>query len=196
VPTKIELPDPLVGRDGLVLRRWRAEDAAALTEAVIESAEHLRPWMAWMVEEPLPPDVRRRRINEWNRDYEQGGDAVLGVFLDGRVVGGCGLHRRLGEDGLEIGYWIHPEFTRRGLATQIAELLTHVAFAQPDITQVEIHHDKGNAASAGVPRKLGFDLVGEVAREPTAPADVGIECRWRMTKSAWADAARTTSWAG
>lgn len=185
MPTKIELPEPLVGRDGLVLRRWRPEDAAALTEAVIESAEHLRPWMAWMVEEPLPPDVRRRRINDWNRDHEQGGDAVLGVFLDGRVVGGCGLHRRLDPDGLEIGYWIHVDFTRRGLATQIATLLTQAALDLPDITHVEIHHDKGNDASAGVPRKLGFELVGEVAREPTAPADIGIECRWRMTRDAW-----------
>jgi hypothetical protein len=34
-------------------------------------------------------------------------------------------------------------------------MLTNAAFTVPEITQVEIHHDKANVASAGVPRSLG-----------------------------------------
>jgi ribosomal-protein-serine acetyltransferase len=72
------------------------------------------------------------------------------------------------------------------LATEAARLLTDAALALPDISHVEIHHDKANAASAGVPRKLGFDPLGEEPDEPEAPADSGIECRWRMDEGAWA----------
>jgi len=141
--------------------------------------------MAWVADEPLALDRRRARIEEWERDRAQGGDVLLGVFLDGQVTGGCGLHRRIGVDGLEIGYWIHPDHLRRGLATYVAHLLTNAAFGLPGITHVEIHHDKANRASAGVPRKLGFQWLGEAPDEPEAPAELGIECRWRMDRARW-----------
>ena len=138
---------------GLLLRRWSAGDAHQLSAAVAESQEHLRPWMAWVADEPLTIVQRRELIIGFERDWRDGGDAVLGIFLDGRVVGGCGLHGRIARDGLELGYWIHPRFTRRGLATTAARLLTDGALALPRVTHVEIHHDKANVASAGVPEK-------------------------------------------
>jgi len=183
--TLTDLPDPLVGRDGLLLRRWQPGDAEALTAAIAQSIDHLRPFMAWIAEEPVSPSRRRQRIEQWARDFAAGGDAVLGVFLEGGVVGSCGLHRRLGPDGLEIGYWIHRDHTRRGLATQVATVLTGAALALPGISHVEIHHDEANQASAGVPRKLGFELVGQVRRQPVAPGEVGVEWRWRMDRARW-----------
>ncbi|MBV9603618.1 MAG: GNAT family N-acetyltransferase [Solirubrobacterales bacterium] len=179
------LPERLEGPDGLLLRRWVIADAEALAGAVTESAEHLRPWMAWIAEEPVALELRRKRIAEWERDWSQGGDVILGLFVDGRVAGGGGLHRRLGPDGLEIGYWIHPAFLRRGLATRVAGTLTDAAFTVPGITFVEIHHDKANQASGGVPRKLGFEWLGEAPDDPEAPAELGIEWRWRMDRDAW-----------
>jgi len=47
-------------------------------------------------------------------------------------------------------------------------LLTDAAFQIPGIERVEIHHDKANVASSGVPRKLGFELVEEVPDESRA----------------------------
>jgi RimJ/RimL family protein N-acetyltransferase len=179
------LPERLEAADGLILRRWVPSDAEALGRAVAESADHLRPWMAWIAGEPVALERRRATIAEWERDWSQSGDVLLGVFLDGRVVGGCGLHRRIGPGGLEIGYWVHAEFLRRGLATRAARVLTDGAFGVPGITRVEIHHDKANRASAGVPGKLGFEWLGESRDEPEAPADLGIEWRWRMEERAW-----------
>jgi RimJ/RimL family protein N-acetyltransferase len=71
------------------------------------------------------------------------------------------------------------------LATLVASLLTEAALATPGINYVEIHHDKANEASAGVPKKLGFALVAEERKEPAAPSDVGIECRWRIDAETW-----------
>jgi RimJ/RimL family protein N-acetyltransferase len=178
------LPERIEGPDGLVLRRWVPDDAEMLGRAVAESAEHLRPWMAWIAEEPVPLERRRERIAEWDEEWSRGGDVVLGVFVDGQVAGGCGLHHRIGPGGLEIGYWIHVTFLGRGLATRVARMLTEAAFNVPGITRVEIHHDKANRASAGVPRKLGFEWLGESRDEPEAPSDLGVEWRWRMEKGA------------
>ena len=179
------LPDRIVDPDGLLLRQWRASDAEALGRALAESTEHLQPWMGWIAEEPMPLDRRLARIEEWERDWSRGEDVILGVFVDGQIAGGCGLHRRIAPDGLEIGYWIHVAQVRQGLATRTVGLLTDAALALPGITHVEIHHDEANQASGGVPRKLGFQWLGEWTDVPGAPADLGIECRWRMDRATW-----------
>jgi hypothetical protein len=53
-----------------------------LGRAIAESAEHLRPWMAWVDEEPLPLDRRRARIEAWERGRARGGDVLLGERPD------------------------------------------------------------------------------------------------------------------
>jgi RimJ/RimL family protein N-acetyltransferase len=144
------LPERVEGSE-VLLRLWRVGDAPRLGEAVAESAEHLRPWMAWMADEPQTRKQRRALLARWEADWSDGGDAYYGIFLDADVVGSCGLHRRLGPDTLEIGYWICAAFARRGLATEAARLLTDGAFSMPEIGSVEIHHDRANLASSGVP---------------------------------------------
>jgi len=141
--------------------------------------------MAWLAEPPLPVEHRVAMINEWQRDWRQRGDVVPGVFLARRIGGGCGLHRRIGANRLQIWYWTHAAFLRRGVATRVAHVLTDAGLAVPGITRVEIHHDKANQASAGIPRGLQFEWLGESQREPVAPADTGAEWRWRMDKATW-----------
>ena len=67
---------------------------------------------------------------------------------------------RIGPGGLEIGYWVHHAYTRRGLATAAAAALVEQAFRLPGVDRLEIVHDELNVASGGVPRKLGFTEVG------------------------------------
>ena len=169
----------------MLLRRWRVADAEILARAVTESADHLRPWMAWIAHEPLSIEERRAMLAQTEARWAGGGDVMLGIFKDGHVAGSTGLHRRIGPGGLEIGYWIHPRFTRQGLATRAAGLLTSAAFSIPGIDRVEIHHDKANVASAGVPRKLGFALLEERPDPIDSPGEVGVECIWRLERGTW-----------
>ena len=180
------LPDS-VRSDELHLRRWVEADAEVLAAAVAANLDHLRPWMPWVGLEPLLLDERRELLRAWERQWRGAGDAVFGVFnAAGAVVGGCGLHRRIDPKGLEIGYWVHVDHVRQGIATEVARLLTGLAFTVPGVGHVEIHHDQANEASAGVPKALGFHLVEERQDEPSAPAEVGIEWVWRMTADRWA----------
>jgi hypothetical protein len=52
-------------------------------------------------------------------------------------------------------------------------VLTDASLRLPGVTHVEIHHDKANFASAGVPRRRGFWLLGEIPDEIEAPAERG-----------------------
>ena len=85
------------------LHAWEVADAARVNAAVEHNLEHLRPWMPWIVEEPLSLEARRALINRWTVEREAGLGANFGMLVGGEVVGGCGLHRRIGEYGLEIG---------------------------------------------------------------------------------------------
>lgn len=175
----------------LTLRRWIAADAQDLSAAVEENLDHLRPWMPWISSEPLSPSDRLALINQWEDEWERGGDVVIGAFLDGVVVGSSGLHRRRGPGVLEIGYWVRADHTRKGIATELSSALTTAAFTVPQIDRVEIHHDKANVASAGVPRRLGFTFIDETQDSVTSPGEVGIDCRWMITKQEWIAANRT-----
>jgi RimJ/RimL family protein N-acetyltransferase len=171
---------------GLVLRRWRPADAEALILAIDESREHLRPWMHWVT--ASGPEEERAVLVKWEEEWDAGGELQYGLFLGPLAVGSIALIPRIGPGGLEIGYWVHAAHTRRGYATSAAAALTSMAFTLPGIEVVEIHHDRSNLASEGVPRKLGFVLVGEHPRAswlPPSPAESGIFRAWRMTCEDW-----------
>lgn len=159
---------------------------AALGAAIGASLEHLRPWMDWIAAEPLSDADRAALIASWAEERARGGDAIYGVFCDGRVVGGAGLHRRSSPETLEIGYWIHVDHLRRGYALELSEALTHAAFHVEGVDRVEIHHDVANIRSGRVPRSLGYrrgedrpeELVGA-----GAPGKAGIDREWFLTRS-------------
>lgn len=157
------------------MRSYTVDDAAALHEAILASIDHLRPWMPWASLEPLTFDQRI----EWLRGVRE----AMGIFEGDTCVGGTGLHDRIGEGGLEIGYWVRADHVGRGIATEAARQVTALAFVRPGITYVEIHHDKANVRSRRVPEKLGFTLVREVPDAITAPGECGICCEWRLDRS-------------
>jgi RimJ/RimL family protein N-acetyltransferase len=95
-----------------------------------------------------------------------------------RVIGGCGLMRRIGPGAIEIGYWIHVGHTRQGHATAAARALTDAAWTLPDVERVEIHCDEANVASAAVPARLGYRLDRIEDDEPQAPAVSGRSMIW------------------
>jgi RimJ/RimL family protein N-acetyltransferase len=138
--------------------------------------------MAW-ASTPMDVEQRGEWILEDRRSREAGGDRIYGLWLGDRIVGGCGLHRRVGPGGLEIGYWIHAAFVRRGLATEAVRRLVAIAFEDPEIDRVEIHHDVANERSGLVARAAGFTHVEDRSDEPAAPAETGVERVWRLTRA-------------
>lgn len=178
------LPEHIYGSH-LEMHRWRVDDAGPLSRSMGRNIDHLRPWMPWIAHEPLDRAAGVSLIERWDAQWRSGGDVTLGVFAQGDIVGGAGLHRRVGPYGLELGYWVAHDRTRQGLGTEIAKMLTTAALEVPGITSTEIHHDKVNVVSGRIPFRLGYTLVGEGADEIAAPSEVGIECVWRMDVATW-----------
>jgi RimJ/RimL family protein N-acetyltransferase len=163
-------PPERIRTERLLLRCWRPDDAPLIQEAIAGSLEHLRPWLPWALAEPSPAAAMAERLELFAAWFQVGEDWHYGIFAPGeqRVIGGCGLHPRIGPLGIEIGYWIRADETRRGYATEAAEALTRAALALPGIERVEIRCDARNHPSAGIPRKLGYQLV-ETRPDNAAP---------------------------
>jgi RimJ/RimL family protein N-acetyltransferase len=154
---KIAGPAYVVRTPRLVLRCYHPADAELLDRSIDESREHLRPYMPWAARmESI--DEQIAKLRRFRAAFDAGEDFIYGIFdRDERaLLGGTGLHPRIGRGGLEIGYWIHVGHLRRGYATESSAALTRVAFEMEGVDRVEIHCDPNNAASSGVAAKLGF----------------------------------------
>jgi RimJ/RimL family protein N-acetyltransferase len=144
----------------LVLRCWQPADAALLADAVTASLDHLRPWMPWVHVEPEELEAKVQRLRGFRAQFDTDQDYAYAILspAEDEVVGGTGLHARVGEGTLEIGYWISAPHVGKGLATESTAALTRAGFEIHGLERMEIRCDPANEASASVPRKLGYTL--------------------------------------
>lgn len=172
-----KLPEVLAGPD-VTLRRYRLSDARTLKESLTASHEHLRGYMPWAAEEPTDASVMDF-LKPAAEDFRTDGNANYAITRtdDGTYLGGCGLHDRVGPDALEIGYWVDVRHVGRGIATAAARLLTEACFAA-GAARVMICCDASNAASAAVPRKLGYEFQGTQPKEAVAPSETNEQMVW------------------
>ena len=199
-----ERPNELIEHAPVTLRRYRAEDADALFQAVTESLDHLRPWLPWAADysRESAEEFLAGSVKDWDEGTAYnyailiaipGGSALADRALadraladralaDRALAGGIGLMTRCGPGGLEIGYWVHRAYTGRGLATAATAALVRQAFGLPCVDWVEIVHDELNVASGQIPRKLGFAEVGRRPLDPPPPSGTGTGVVWRLTR--------------
>jgi RimJ/RimL family protein N-acetyltransferase len=85
----------------LVLRCWNPEDAPLLLGSVTESLDHLRPWLPWVANEPEPLDDKVTRLRGMRASFDLGKDFIYAILdpSETKVVGGTGLHPRVGPQG-------------------------------------------------------------------------------------------------
>ena len=154
------MPNPAyrIETDRLVLRCWKLEDAPLLKDAIDASLESLREWMPWAHDEPSTIGELTQRLREFRSAFDADDDYIYGILDpdESTVLGGSGLHRRVGANGLEIGYWIRSERQGEGLATEVAAALTRVGLEHEGVDRIQIHCGPGNRASARIAEKLGF----------------------------------------
>ena len=142
----------------LVVRCYEPRDAPLLKDAIDSSLEHLQPWMPWALDEPQALEQKIELVESFRSTFVAGENFTYGIFAadEGELLGGTGLHPRVGPGGLEIGYWVRASATRQGIVTESTAALTRAGFEVCEADRIEIRIEPRNQASFGVPRKLGF----------------------------------------
>jgi RimJ/RimL family protein N-acetyltransferase len=174
-------PDQLT-HASVTLRRWRADDAELSFQLIRESLDHLAPWMPWATPD-YSLDESRDYCSGCEVSWAEGTAFQYLVLADGSPAGSAGLMARTGPGGLEIGYWVHPAYTGRGVATSAAAALTEAGLALPGIDRIEIVHDARNIASQRVPEKLGYAHAENRLDKHVVPvSEPGDTKVWRITR--------------
>jgi RimJ/RimL family protein N-acetyltransferase len=160
IPYRIEVDG------GPVIRCWDPRDAPLLKDAVDSSLEHLREWMPWAYHEPQGLDAKVALLRTFRGNFDLGQDFIYGIFStdETRVLGGTGLHTRVGDGAFEIGYWIRVDAVRQGIATSVAGALTRVGIELAGADRIEIRVDVDNEVSCRIPRRLGYREEGVLRR--------------------------------
>jgi RimJ/RimL family protein N-acetyltransferase len=175
---ELTAPPRRILTERLLLRPYGPADAPLFKDAVDSSLEHLRAFMefAWLAPEPL--SAVEERIEEVSRNFERGvGWTYALLSPDGsELIGGAGLHRRVGPEALEIGYWLRASGVGRGYATEAAAALTRVSFECCGVVRTEIHIDPANTASLAIPARLGYTHDATLRRR-LPPVRSGTERR-------------------
>jgi len=183
-PTEIRTPR-------LLLRPWQPDDAEHLLPILEANRAHIGPWIPRHVAEPIPRPQLEARLAGFAADFAAArswryallspdGSEILGeVDLLPRTV-----HSRVPyaeADTGEIGYWLRSDATGQGFATEAARAMVEVARQLPRLAALEIRCDARNAASAAVPRRLGFALATTIPEKGVKPDDGGVELQvWSL----------------
>jgi ribosomal-protein-serine acetyltransferase len=151
---KIDLAD---GAELRPLEPWQAEEFLAHMDRARATVD---PWIPWA---SVSTDLDSARTTLQRYADKQAGDAgrLCGIWLDGVLVGGTMFVAFDAAAGnCEIGCWLEPAATGRGLVTKAARVLIDWAFGTRGMHRVEWHCRPDNTASSNVARRLGMTLDG------------------------------------
>ena len=146
--------------DNFTIRVLKKEDAKLLKDAIDTSLDHLRTFMDFAKEEPLPLQHKIDKIEKWEKAFVENSKYTYGIFIGNKLLGNCSLYtgkyNKTTGSVLELGYWIRASEINKGIATIATLALLKIAFEYIKIERVEIHLYKKNIASSKIPEKLGF----------------------------------------
>ena len=146
------------------LRAVDPGDVAKLFRIISNSRAHLETWLPW-VEYVQTEDDERHIVDQWTYEMQVRTAIHLCVISEDEIAGVVStspidwVNQRT-----SIGYWIRPEFIKRGLATESTAVLLCYMFEKLRLHRIFIQAATGNAASNRVIQKIGFRHEG-VLRE-------------------------------
>ena len=171
----MRLPDPA---DGLTLRRWNNDDAAALIAAAGDPALH-----RWTRVRAGDDAEARRWLDAQHTGWAGGSRYSFAVLDDGRrLLANVALKRvstagrrhgtrarRVRRDPAErvaeVGYWTAGYARGQGVAPRAVRVLSMWAFATfPALDRLNLLHHIDNTASCRVAVKAGYPLDAVVTR--------------------------------
>lgn len=144
----------------LLLKPIAEIHAAPLLRLVNENRAHLRKWLPW-VDGMQTEENFLGYIGHCKKQLAAGTDYGYVILLNGEVAGRIGIHQVdvKNKSGM-IGYWIGEAFSGRGIITQSCKAVLNFCFAQLGLNRIEIKCAVGNAKSAAIPVRLGFQKEG------------------------------------
>jgi [ribosomal protein S5]-alanine N-acetyltransferase len=148
----------------VTLRAPTLDDAEPLFDRMTSDPAVSR-YMSWRPHADV--DETRRVIAEI---FNVGGETVWVIELreGGGPIGVCGW-RRPQPHIIDFGYYLARQWWRRGIMTEVVQLLLDKAQRDPTVYRVTAHCHVDNIASARLLERSGLTLEGRMARYAVLP---------------------------
>ncbi|MER5428875.1 GNAT family protein [Streptomyces sp. NPDC002588] len=177
-----------LGDDGAELRPleiWHAEEFLAHLERGREFINEYIPFGSKAADVAGAREVLQRYADMRAADT----GSLHGIWLAGKLVGGVlFLNFAAAEANCEVGCWLEPAATGRGLITRAIRVLIDFAVDRRGIHRVEWVAAAANVNSVNVARRLGFTRDG-VRREAYPYRGVRHDLEvWSVLAQEWRDA--------
>ncbi|MBM2622834.1 GNAT family N-acetyltransferase [Actinoplanes sp. LDG1-06] len=135
------------------LEPWQAEEFLAHIDRARATVD---PWIPW-ASRSTDLASARQTLQRYADLQARGEGRILGIRLDGVLVGGVMAFDFDEHSGVcEVGCWLEPAGTGRGLITKSAALLIEWLIRDRSVYRVEWHCRPDNVASSAVARRLGL----------------------------------------
>jgi len=134
----------------LTLRPFRRTDAGDFTRLAGD-------WAVASMTSDIPFPLTQQQAMAWLRSVR--GEVRFAIELEGRLVGGAGYYR-LASGAAELGFWLGRPWWGKGFATEAAQAVLRLGFADPSLPGFTSAHFVDNKASERVLAKLGFEATG------------------------------------
>jgi RimJ/RimL family protein N-acetyltransferase len=163
------------------LEPWQAPEFA---RHVTAAQDHLLEWLPWAAS--VEAEGAERLLQRYADAQARGEGRILGIWVDGRLVGGVLFRVWEQSAGIcELGVWLAPEAMGRGLVTRASTVLIDWAFRVRGMRRVEWRCASANTRSGAVARRLGMTKEG-VLREALLRHDVRQDVEvWALLASEW-----------
>lgn len=174
-----------LGDDGAELRPlepWHAEEFLAHLDRGRDFINRFVPFGETVKDVAGARDLLQRHADRRAADT----GSLHGLWLDGRLVGGVlYLNVDAANANCEVGCWLEPAATGRGLVTRAMRVLFDHAFEERGMHRIEWIAAVDNRASLDVARRLGMTREG-VRRESHPHHGVRLDTEvWSLLAPEW-----------
>jgi len=170
----------------MVLRPVTAADAAPM--AAYRSIPEVCRFVPF---EPMTVDDLSSRIDGW-RVIDLSADDRVAILVaelpDGQVIGDMMLRVTSTQHGVgALGYVFRPDVSGRGLATEAAHGVLHIAFEHVGLRRMIARVDTENAASARVLARLGMRLEAHRVKAAWFKGRLVDELEYAILRREWVE---------
>ncbi|WP_054050035.1 GNAT family N-acetyltransferase [Alloactinosynnema sp. L-07] len=139
------------------LEPWHAEEFFAHLDAI---RDHIGQWLAWA--ERIPDlDAAHEFLQGFADKRARDEGTMYGLWVHGELVGGVAFPVFDARAGIcELGVWLAPHVTGRGLVGMAVQRMIDWAVFERGVFRIEWLAAVGNEPSIAVARRLGFTKEG------------------------------------
>ena len=146
------------------LRLFTEDDEEEFYQLIMNSKEHLKPWITWIDSVNSQEDTNKSLALRIEVLAENGGYPMwFAIIYNGQMAGTIGFNEidkvnRIGE----IGYWLGKEFQGKGIMSKSFTAVLDYGFQLLKLNRIEAFIAAGNERSRALPEKFGFEEEGRV----------------------------------